>query len=101
MGGTHPAEGPGRVVSVRNPTPAGHTGMKEARISYLCTRTARGRISLDEWSELLGYIALDPVTWKLILIAAMLVEMIRRILKSLNTYLFQVIIENHGHLSIS
>jgi hypothetical protein len=36
------------------------TDMNEARISYLCTHAARHRLTLDELSELLGYIVLDP-----------------------------------------
>ena len=32
----------------------------EARLGYLCYLTARNKITLDEMSELLGYITLYP-----------------------------------------
>ena len=46
--------------------------MGEVRLSYLCTQAASGRITLDEWAELLGYIALDPQVWDLIVVEAVL-----------------------------
>ncbi len=42
------------------------------RLSYMCTHAARGRITLDEWSELIGYIALEPQVWELMVIEAVL-----------------------------
>ena len=44
------------------------TDMKhEVRISYLCTKADTGRLSLDEECELLGYIALEPYIFRMIL----------------------------------
>lgn len=33
---------------------------QEVRISYLCTRAAKGRLTIEEKFELLEYIAIDP-----------------------------------------
>lgn len=46
----------------------------EARLSYLCTQAARNRITLDELSELLGYIALEPEILELILLEVILTK---------------------------
>ena len=50
------------------------TGMEEARISYLCTQAARGEITLEEWSELLGHMVLEPEIWEMIVIEFELVQ---------------------------
>lgn len=38
----------------------------ESRLFYLCSRIAKSEITLDEYSELLGYIAVDPRLKKMI-----------------------------------
>lgn len=45
---------------------------QEARISYLCSPAATGRITLEELCELLSYITLDPEIWDLLCIEALL-----------------------------
>jgi len=46
--------------------------MEEIRLSYLCTQASLGRLTLEELSELLGWIALDPEILELILIESIL-----------------------------
>ncbi|MEX1011060.1 MAG: hypothetical protein WDZ29_03280 [Balneolaceae bacterium] len=48
--------------------------MNEARLGYLCTRAARGRLTLDEETELLSYIALEPGLSELVLLEMVLIE---------------------------
>lgn len=48
--------------------------MYESRISYLCAMAARGSLSLDQESELLGYIVLDPELLELIVIELLLLS---------------------------
>ncbi len=40
---------------------------QEVRISYLCSRASTGTLTLDEECELLGYIALEPFIFEMIL----------------------------------
>ncbi len=44
----------------------------EARLGYLCYQAAQNQLTLEEMSELLGYIALDPSLIDLIYIEILL-----------------------------
>ncbi|MEX0598636.1 MAG: hypothetical protein WD512_19290 [Candidatus Paceibacterota bacterium] len=46
--------------------------MNEARLGYLCTQTTKNRLTLDELSELLEWIVLEPKLLDLIAIETML-----------------------------
>ena len=40
---------------------------QEIRISYLCIKASNGTLSLEEECELLGYVALEPIVFQMML----------------------------------
>lgn len=46
--------------------------MNDVRLGYLCTQTVRNRLTLDEETELLSYIALQPELLELIMLEVLL-----------------------------
>ncbi len=67
------------VLGARLPDCRCLMGMEhEARLGYLCYQAATNKLTLDEMSELLGYIALDPHILDLIHIEIYLQKMYRK-----------------------